>query len=69
MSVNMGKIDRLLRLVIAVGLVWLAYGSAVAASGALHWLALVVAAVMAITAVIGNCPLYSLVGLKTCRDC
>lgn len=69
MSVNMGKIDRGLRLVIAAVLVWLAFGSAVAAAGLLHWLALIVAAVMVLTAVIGNCPLYSLIGLKTCKSC
>ncbi|MBY5972284.1 hypothetical protein PSM7751_02317 [Pseudooceanicola marinus] len=69
MSVNMGKIDRALRLVIAAVLVWLAFGSAVAAAGLLHWLALIVAAVMVLTAVIGNCPLYSLIGLKTCKSC
>ena len=69
MSVNMGKIDRALRLVIAAVLVWLAFGSAVAAAGLLHWLALILAAVMVLTAVIGNCPLYSLIGLKTCKSC
>ncbi|MGI3165818.1 YgaP family membrane protein [Pseudooceanicola sp. 200-1SW] len=69
MSVNMGKLDRILRLVIAAVLVYLAFGSAVAAAGLLHWLALIVAVVMVVTALVGNCPLYSLVGLKTCKDC
>ncbi|MHA6324105.1 YgaP family membrane protein [Roseivivax sp. CAU 1753] len=42
---------------------------AVARGAALFWGALIAAAVFALTAFIGNCPLYSIVGLKTCRDC
>ncbi|MBN8185682.1 DUF2892 domain-containing protein [Salipiger thiooxidans] len=69
MKTNMGKFDRALRIVLAAILVWVAFGTGLAAAGGLHWLALAVAAVFAVTAVVGNCPLYSLVGLRTCRDC
>ena len=69
MTTNMGKLDRGLRLVVAAVLVWAAFGTAVAAAGVLHWLALIVAAVFVLTALVGNCPLYSIVGLRTCRDC
>lgn len=68
MTKNMGNLDRLGRLIIAAALVFLALGSGVL-SGVLFWLALVVAAVFTLTAVFGNCPLYSVVGLKTCKDC
>ncbi|MEO0866443.1 MAG: DUF2892 domain-containing protein [Pseudomonadota bacterium] len=27
------------------------------------------AAVFTLTALVGNCPLYSIVGIKTCKDC
>ncbi len=50
-------------------LLFAAFGLAAAATGVLHWLAIVVAAVFVLTAAVGFCPLYSLVGLRTCRDC
>ena len=68
MLTNMGKLDRGGRLVIAAVLAYLALGTA-ALSGVLFWIALAVAAVFTVTAFVGNCPLYSVVGLKTCRDC
>ncbi len=69
MSMNMGKADRALRIVIALCLLFVAFSTSFAAAGLLHWLAIVVAAVFVVTSVMGNCPLYSIVGLKTCRDC
>lgn len=69
MTINMGKFDRGGRLAIAAVLVFLAFGTNVLGAGVLFWLALVVAGVFALTSVVGNCPLYSVVGLKTCRDC
>lgn len=69
MSTNMGKADRILRLVIAVALLFVAFATSFAAAGILHWVAIVVAVVFVVTALVGNCPLYSIVGLKTCRQC
>ncbi|QFS84026.1 hypothetical protein FIU97_14825 [Roseivivax sp. THAF40] len=69
MMTNMGKLDRGARLVLAALLVVLALGTNVLGAGILFWGALIVAAVFTLTALIGNCPLYSVVGLKTCRDC
>ena len=69
MTTNMGTFDRVARISLAVILVWAAFGTAFAATGVLHWLFLAVAAVFLLTAIIGNCPLYSIIGLKTCRDC
>lgn len=66
---NMGKLDRGGRLLIAAILLVLAFGTSVFGGGILFWLALVVAGVFTLTAIAGNCPLYSVVGLKTCRDC
>ncbi|WP_147124225.1 YgaP family membrane protein [Shimia ponticola] len=68
MMTNMGTIDRGGRLVIAAVLAFLALGTG-ALSGVLFWIALVVAAVFTLTALVGNCPLYRIVGLKTCKDC
>ncbi|WP_292286508.1 DUF2892 domain-containing protein [Marivita sp.] len=69
MTTNMGKIDRGLRLVIAATLLFLALGTAMLGSGILFVLALIVAAVFTLTAFVGNCPLYNIVGLKTCQSC
>mgnify|MGYP001801185929 FL=1 len=66
---NMGKTDRAVRLVIAALLVFVALGTSIVGSGVVFWLALVVAAVFTLTAFVGNCPLYWIVGLKTCGDC
>ena len=56
------------KLLIAAVLAFLALGSGIL-TGLLFWVALVVAAVFTLTAFVGNCPLYSVIGLKTCRDC
>lgn len=68
MKTNMGTVDRGGRLVIAVLLAYLALGAGML-TGVLFWIGLVVAAVFALTAFVGMCPLYTLIGLKTCRDC
>ena len=69
MTKNMGFADRALRLIVAAALAGLALATPLLGSGVLFWLALVVAAVFAITAAVSICPLYPLIGLKTCRDC
>lgn len=69
MTTNMGKFDRIGRLVVAAILLVLALGTSVLGSGVLFWIALIAAAVFTVTAFVGNCPLYSIVGLKTCQDC
>jgi len=68
MTTNMGKIDRGLRLAIAAVLLFIAFGTTVLGSGILFWLALIVAAVFTVTAFVGNCPLYSIIGFKSCQD-
>ena len=69
MKTNMGKLDRGARLVLAIVLAVLALGTGMLGGGALVWLALAIAVVFTATALIGNCPLYSIIGLKTCTDC
>jgi len=67
MTLNVGNIDRMLRG--AAGLVLLALAFFAGLSGAGFWIALVVGAVMLGTAGMRFCPAYSLLGLKTCKDC
>ncbi|MAC77971.1 MAG: bifunctional protein GlmU [Rhodobacteraceae bacterium] len=67
MPVNMGKADRAIRIAVALVLLYLAFATTVAAAGLLHWIAIAVAAVFILTSLVGVCPLYSVIGLKTCR--
>ncbi|MEM9999677.1 MAG: DUF2892 domain-containing protein [Pseudomonadota bacterium] len=68
MTVNMGMIDRGGRLLVALALAYLAFGTGTL-TGALFWVGLAIAAIFTLTAIVGNCPLYRLIGLKTCRNC
>lgn len=67
MTTNMGKTDRGVRLLIAAALLFIALGTTILGSGILFWLALIVAAVFTLTSIVGNCPLYGVIGLNTCR--
>jgi hypothetical protein len=59
MKANVGGIDRILRLVLGLGLIGLTLSGTIGAWG---WLGLVLVG----TAAIGFCPLYPLIGLNTC---
>ncbi len=64
MTRNEGTLDRVLRLVLAVAAL---AGALAAGPGTVAGVVLlVVAAVLALTAATGFCPLYRLVGLSTC---
>lgn len=63
---NVGGIDRVIRA--AVGIVLLALVALGAATGTLAWVAGVVGVVMLGTAALKFCPLYPLIGMKTCAD-
>lgn len=64
MTANLGGADRALRLV--AGLLVAALGFALLA-GAWAYAAIAIGAVLALTALIGFCPAYTLFGLDTCR--
>ena len=67
MQKNMGTLDKTLRLIVA------AIAVALAASGTLVGtmaiIAYVLAAVFVVTSFVSFCPLYRLVGLRTCANC
>lgn len=65
MKKNMGTTDRIVRIVVAIILSVLYFKGIV--SGGLGVAALIVAAVMLFPAALGNCPLYTLFGIKTCK--
>jgi hypothetical protein len=64
MKTNVGNIDRIIRIVLAIILAGLYFGGIV--EGTIGIILLVLAAVFTLTAIVGFCPLYTLVGLNTC---
>lgn len=62
MTRNVGKVDRLVRLVIAAAAVWLFLAGA---RPAWEYVALIVGVVLGVTAVTGVCPAYRLLKLDT----
>ena len=71
MTHNVGTIDRLLRAVLGIVLIYLAFFSGLPAFAAplLKYGAAVVGIVMLATSTLKFCPLYTLLGLKTCKEC
>ena len=62
---NEGTVDRGIRLVVGLALLWGAWNVAALQAGALHWVAIVVGALMLITGLTGMCLLYNLLGINT----
>ncbi len=67
MKTNMGNIDRGLRIAIALVIGVLFAMGHLALSSTLGIILAVVAGIFGLTALIGNCPLYSILGLSTCK--
>ena len=62
MTTNMGGIDRGLRIVVGLALLWYALLAPATGYNWIGWIGVV----PLITALIGNCPLYSILGVSTC---
>ncbi|WP_299127350.1 DUF2892 domain-containing protein [uncultured Winogradskyella sp.] len=65
MKANMGSIDRGLRLLMAAILVVLYWQNII--NGTLAYVLMGVAGIFVITSFVSFCPLYTLVGLNTCK--
>lgn len=65
MTINMGSADRIIRPLLAVVFVVLYFTGIV--TGTLGIILLVLAAVFLLTSIVGICPLYSLLGVNTCK--
>ena len=65
MKKNMGGLDRIVRLVIAAIVGTLCFTGVV--QGTLGYVLLALAGIFVLTSFVGFCPLYTLVGLNTCR--
>lgn len=64
MKKNMGNADRVIRTIIALIAAYLYFGGIV--TGTWGIVLVVVAAVFLLTSLVSFCPLYAIVGLKTC---
>lgn len=64
MKTNEGMLDRLVRLVIAAGAFYIFF---MGDRPAWEYGALAVGVVMALTALVGFCPLYAVLGFRTCK--
>jgi len=62
---NMGTIDRIVRVVIALVIVALYFAGML--SGTTAIILLIVAGIFIITSLISICPLYLIFGIKTCK--
>ena len=65
MKKNVGTGDRFLR--VMIGVIALIVGLSGLLEGTLKWLALGIGGVMILTASLQFCPLYTLLGINTCK--
>lgn len=64
MKKNMGSLDKVIRIILALVIGVLYFTNII--SGTLAIILLVLSAVFVITSLINFCPLYSIIGLNTC---
>ena len=64
MKKNMGNIDKIIRILVAIVIAVLFFTNVI--SGTLGIILLVLAGVFVLTSLISFCPLYTLVGVNTC---
>jgi hypothetical protein len=64
MKKNMGTADKIIRLIVAAVLAFLFYTGTI--TGTLGIVAVVAAAVFALTSLVSFCPLYTFIGINTC---
>lgn len=63
MKKNVGSIDKIIRLIIAVVAIYVAYNGMVASPW--NYVLYAVAAIMVGTALMGSCPLFSIFGIRS----
>ncbi len=65
MKKNMGNLDRIIRVALALVVAVLYFTGII--SGTMAIVLGAIAAIFVLTSLVGLCPLYSLVGIKTCK--
>ncbi|UMB60055.1 DUF2892 domain-containing protein [Lutibacter sp. A80] len=66
MKLNIGSTDRIIRIMLGIAIGYFAYSTVIETSW-VQVLLYVIAAILVITALIGNCPLYSIFKINTCK--
>lgn len=71
MTTNVGTIDRILRAALGLALLYLAFFSGVSlfTASLFKYGAAAIGIVMLATSTLKMCPLYSIIGIKTCHEC
>lgn len=64
MKKNMGNLDKIIRIVVAIAFAGLFFGKIV--TGTLGIVLLVLGVVFVLTSLVSFCPLYTLAGMNTC---
>lgn len=64
MTLNVGTLDRIARIIIAIAMIAFALGYIAPGTG-WNWLGWVGAAIMAVTSGVGWCPIYRAIGMST----
>ena len=65
MKTNMGAIDRVLRVLVALVVVTLYFTDVI--TGGLAIVLLILSGIFILTSIVGTCPLYMPFGIKTCK--
>ena len=65
MKINMGKADRMIRVLIAVAVAVLYWQNVI--SGTLAYVLMGLAVIFVLTSLVSFCPLYTIFGIKTCK--
>jgi len=65
MKNNMGALDKIIRVLVAAVFVYLFYTEKV--TGSLGYVLLVFAGIFLLTSLMSFCPLYTVLGIKTCK--
>jgi hypothetical protein len=65
MKKNMGSTDKLIRIIIVIGIVALYYFKVI--DGTLGYVLMALAAISLLTSLVGFCPLYLPFGINTCK--
>ena len=62
MNTNVGTIDRVIRVILGIALLWYAMFAASSGYNWIGWIGII----PLVTALVGVCPLYSVLGISTC---
>ena len=66
MKKNMGVADRIIRILLVVVFAVLYFQGMI--TGVLGWALLAVSIIFLLTSLAGTCPLYTFLGIRTCRE-